>query len=240
MERLTPSSTYATSPGLQSSLAPNVPASPTAHSLAASSSRSICAPSIVFCRTRTGHQGRGPWFPRHVEPSGMSSACNVDLRHHINLLLGACQELWCCPRYRARSQAWTQPLDKEDIAVGSHGLISGRDNMVAETAFQMILTNGCSSPCAATVSRHQTPRVLTPTFSTFLPKDRDLAQHIVNIYFERLNFHRPVFLRHEFEVTLAQLYAGESQQHDPGFYMLRLSRICPRDAFRAQPPRVWT
>jgi hypothetical protein len=53
--------------------------------------------------------------------------------------------------------------------------------------------------------------------SVFLPKDRDLVQYIVNIYFERLNFHRPVFLRDEFEEALAQLYAGESQQHGPGF-----------------------
>ncbi|KAH9054583.1 hypothetical protein EDB83DRAFT_2506909 [Lactarius deliciosus] len=44
-----------------------------------------------------------------------------------------------------------------------------------------------------------------------------MVQHIVHIYFERLSFHRPVFLRHEFEVTLTQLYAGESQQHDSGF-----------------------
>ncbi|KAI9438988.1 hypothetical protein H4582DRAFT_1813554 [Lactarius indigo] len=44
-----------------------------------------------------------------------------------------------------------------------------------------------------------------------------MVQHIVYIYFEYLNFHRPVFLRHEFKLTLAQLYAGESQQHDPGF-----------------------
>ncbi|KAH9045904.1 hypothetical protein EDB83DRAFT_2637995 [Lactarius deliciosus] len=57
----------------------------------------------------------------------------------------------------------------------------------------------------------------THTFSAFLPKDRDMVQHIVHIYFERLSFHRPVFLRHEFEVTLTQLYAGESQQHDSGF-----------------------
>ena len=71
------SSTYATSPRLQSSLAPNVPAPPTAHSIAASSSRSICTPSFVFYRTRTGHQGRGPWFSRHVEPSGMYSPRSV-------------------------------------------------------------------------------------------------------------------------------------------------------------------
>jgi hypothetical protein len=56
-----------------------------------------------------------------------------------------------------------------------------------------------------------------PAMSAFLPKDRDMVQHTVNIYFERLNFHRPVFLRHEFEQSLAQLYAGETQQYDPGF-----------------------
>jgi len=53
--------------------------------------------------------------------------------------------------------------------------------------------------------------------TAFLPEDRDMAQHMVNIYFKRLNFHRPVFLRHKFKQSLAQFYAGETQQHDPGF-----------------------
>jgi hypothetical protein len=44
-----------------------------------------------------------------------------------------------------------------------------------------------------------------------------MVQYIVNIYFDRLNFHRPVSLRHEFETALAQFYAGEVQQHDFGF-----------------------
>ncbi|KAH8979320.1 hypothetical protein EDB86DRAFT_3108055 [Lactarius hatsudake] len=111
-----------------------------------------------------------------------------------------------------------QPLDKEDIAVGSHGLISGRDSIAAESAFPhdankwvlvpMRRDSAASSPSAPGP---------THTFSAFLLKDRDMVQHIVHIYFERLNFHRPVFSRHEFEVTLSQLYAGESQQHDPGF-----------------------
>ena len=39
----------------------------------------------------------------------------------------------------------------------------------------------------------------------------------MNIYFERLNFHRPVFLHHDFEAALAELYQGEAEQHDPGF-----------------------
>ena len=46
---LPPSSAHATSPRLQSSLAPHVPAPPTAHPLSASSSGSARPPSIVFC-----------------------------------------------------------------------------------------------------------------------------------------------------------------------------------------------
>ncbi len=111
-----------------------------------------------------------------------------------------------------------QPLDKEDIAVGSHGLISGRDSTAAESAFPHDANKWVLVPMRrdSVVSSPSAPGP-THTFSAFLPKDRDMVQHIVHIYFERLNFHRPVFLRHEFEVTLAQLYAGEAQQHDPGF-----------------------
>ncbi|KAH9178364.1 fungal-specific transcription factor domain-containing protein [Lactarius sanguifluus] len=111
-----------------------------------------------------------------------------------------------------------QPLDKEDIAVGSHGLISGRDSIAAESAFPHDANKWVLVPMRHdSVASSPSAPGPTHTFSAFLPKDRDMVQHIVHIYFERLNFHRPVFLRHEFEVTLAQLYAGESQQHDPGF-----------------------
>ncbi|KAF8274801.1 hypothetical protein EI94DRAFT_1713097 [Lactarius quietus] len=110
-----------------------------------------------------------------------------------------------------------QPLDKEDIAVGSHGLISGRDSMAAETAFPNDVNKWVLVPVRRDSITSPNATGPTPTFSTFLPKDREMAQHIVNIFFERLNFHRPVFLRHDFEVTLGHLYSGEVQQHDPGF-----------------------
>ncbi|KAH8994785.1 fungal-specific transcription factor domain-containing protein [Lactarius akahatsu] len=111
-----------------------------------------------------------------------------------------------------------QPLDKEDIAVGSHGLISGRDSIAAESTFPHDANKWVLVPMRRdSVASSPSAPGPTHTFSAFLPKDRVMVQHIVHIYFERLNFHRPVFLRHEFEVTLAQLYAGESQQHDPGF-----------------------
>ena len=111
-----------------------------------------------------------------------------------------------------------QPLDREDIAVGSHGLISGRDTIAAEAVFPHDVNKWMLIPMRrnSIISSPEAPGAPT-TFSVFLPKDRDMVQYIVNIYFDRLNFHRPVFLRHEFETALAQLYAGEVQQHDPGF-----------------------
>jgi len=111
-----------------------------------------------------------------------------------------------------------QPLDKEDIAIGSHCLISGCDSMVASLAFPHDANKWVLVPmhCDSVISSPSAPGP-THTFSAFLPKDYDMVQHIVHIYFERLNFHWPIFLHHEFEVNLAQLYTGEAKQHNPGF-----------------------
>lgn len=111
----------------------------------------------------------------------------------------------------------TQPLDREDIAVGSHGLISGRDSITAEAAFQHDANKWVPIPLDRnSVIASPTAAGSAPALSVFLPKDRELVRYIVDVYFERLNFHRPVFLRHEFDVALNDLYAGETQ-HDPGF-----------------------
>jgi hypothetical protein len=111
-----------------------------------------------------------------------------------------------------------QPLDREDIAVGSHGLISGRDSIAAETAFQYDANKWVPIPIGRdNILASPNAAGSAPALSVFLPKDRDFVQYIVDIYFERLNFHRPVFLRHEFEAGLNELYAGNAQQHDPGF-----------------------
>jgi hypothetical protein len=110
------------------------------------------------------------------------------------------------------------PLDREDIAIGSHGLISGRDTFAPGAVLPHDANKWVLIPMRrnSIVSSPDAPGA-AGTFSVILPKDRDMVQYIVNIYFERLNFHRPVFLRHEFEAALTQLYAGEAQQHDPGF-----------------------
>lgn len=56
-----------------------------------------------------------------------------------------------------------------------------------------------------------------PGFEVSLPRDRKVVKQVVDAYFERLNPHRPIFLRHDFERTLEELYDGKAQHHDPGF-----------------------
>ena len=56
-----------------------------------------------------------------------------------------------------------------------------------------------------------------PAIPVFLPKSRETVGIILEAYFSRLNFHRPVLLRHEFERTLNQLYEGQPVSDDPGF-----------------------
>lgn len=56
----------------------------------------------------------------------------------------------------------------------------------------------------------------SPTVDVWLPKNRKMAQHILEIYFTRLNLHRPVFSRKDFEKILNDLYEGITEFHDPG------------------------
>lgn len=113
-----------------------------------------------------------------------------------------------------------QALDKEDIAVGSSALISGRDRDVNEsslprdTAKWVHVSVRRNSVHGAPTSPSSQTRNSVPVW---LPKDREMVNHILDVYFDRLNFHRPVFMRDYFENTLNQLYSGESTQHDPGF-----------------------
>jgi hypothetical protein len=56
----------------------------------------------------------------------------------------------------------------------------------------------------------------SPTVDVWLPKNRKMAQFILEIYFSRLNLHRPVFSRKDFEKILNDLYDGATEFHDPG------------------------
>ena len=96
-------------------------------------------------------------------------------------------------------------MDREDLAVGSHGLSSGRDR---EIMFSRDPVKWKQVKVAVDGDT---------AFEVSLPRDREMVKQVVDAYFERLNPHRPIFLRHDFERTLDELYEGKSQHHDPGF-----------------------
>jgi hypothetical protein len=96
-------------------------------------------------------------------------------------------------------------VDREDLAVGSHGLSSGRDR---EIMFSRDPVKWKQVKVAVDGDT---------AFEVSLPRDREMVKQVVDAYFERLNPHRPIFLRHDFERTLDELYDGKAQHHDPGF-----------------------
>ncbi|PPQ65266.1 hypothetical protein CVT26_000225 [Gymnopilus dilepis] len=56
----------------------------------------------------------------------------------------------------------------------------------------------------------------SPRIDVWLPKDRNFANYIVDVYFKHLNPHRPVYARKDFEKILNDLYDGVTPVHDPG------------------------
>jgi len=57
---------------------------------------------------------------------------------------------------------------------------------------------------------------MSSSVHVWLPKDRGIVKHIVEIYFSRLNYHRPVFEHKSFLAALDNIYDGPPTPHDPG------------------------
>lgn len=117
------------------------------------------------------------------------------------------------------------PADKEDLAVGSSGLTSGRDRDLSEPSLPRdaskwvsvsMRRNSVSSAPSPGGSPAQ-PATVGSSVAIWLPKSRETVHIILEAYFTRLNFHRPVLMRGDFESTLEKLYNGEAVPHDPGF-----------------------
>lgn len=112
------------------------------------------------------------------------------------------------------------PADAEDLAVGWSGLASRRDIEVSEphdvTKWVSVTMrrNSIVSPTSPMLGNNGSTG--STSIVVWLPKDRQTLHDIVNAYFGRLNFHRPVFSRHSFDQKLAALYDGQAGQHDPG------------------------
>lgn len=104
-------------------------------------------------------------------------------------------------------------MDREDLAVGA--LHSGRDREVTidslpRQPMHWIRVGVRRGSVIATSSQ------IFPLINVWLPRDREMVDRIVDIYFSRLNYHRPVFPQEEFNSSLSALYAG-TIPHDPGF-----------------------
>ncbi|KAF5392188.1 hypothetical protein D9757_001375 [Collybiopsis confluens] len=107
-------------------------------------------------------------------------------------------------------------LAEEDLAVGSSGLDSGRDRVVQT---EMSAPRDTAKWRVVSVFRSQQLSSTSP-MDIWIPNDRATLLNIVDVYFTRLNPHRPVFLRHQFLEALDQLYnegATPRPVFDPGF-----------------------
>ncbi|KAF8515390.1 fungal-specific transcription factor domain-containing protein [Hysterangium stoloniferum] len=110
-------------------------------------------------------------------------------------------------------------MDREDLAVGA--LHSGRDRDVTMDSLPrqpnnwIRLTVRRGSTVAVSGSQTHEQSLVTPA-SVWLPRDREMVERIVDIYFSRLDIHRPVFPRDSFKRDLASLYDA-THHNDPGF-----------------------
>ncbi|KAG6864634.1 hypothetical protein C0991_008166 [Blastosporella zonata] len=101
-------------------------------------------------------------------------------------------------------------VDKEDLAVGSSGLSSGRDRDFNNegavprdsTLWIRLLVRRNSGATAPNTLELSSTSSVSPAVEVWLPKDRKMVHLIVDRYFTRLNLHRPVFVRRDFEKTL--------------------------------------
>ncbi|EIN04953.1 hypothetical protein PUNSTDRAFT_146228 [Punctularia strigosozonata HHB-11173 SS5] len=122
--------------------------------------------------------------------------------------------------------------DREDLAVGSSGLSSGRDRSISEAALPprdpakwvsvaMRRRDSLAAPPPPNAQPYAPPQ---NSVAIWLPRDRAMVRRILDVYFDRLNYHRPVYPRREFEATLEALYEGQNVAHDPGlvcsFYLM--------------------
>ena len=110
----------------------------------------------------------------------------------------------------------TAALEPEDLAVGSGGLSSGRDRDVVETTVPRNAGHWIR------VNLRKIDVVGLPAIGPgsgvdiWLPKDRAMVKRVVDIYFTRLNCHRPVFVQKELVKLLDNMYDGAGVLHDPG------------------------
>ena len=104
--------------------------------------------------------------------------------------------------------------ETEDLAVGSGGLLSGRDRDLTETQPPRDAKNWVRVKMQHFSLMH--PNGHAREVFAWLPKDRQRTMSVVQVYFSYLNYHRPVLQRDRFVKQLEALYDGSHQLYDPG------------------------
>lgn len=127
-------------------------------------------------------------------------------------------------------------LEPEDLAVGNAGLVSRRDHFVVTqprpslnaARWMKVVTR--PNPLTAVTGKSADAPSGADYVVVWLPKRRDIVNKTIDVYFSRLNQHRPVLTRDTFEKDLDALYDGTGT-YDPGFlcsfyFVLALGTSC--------------
>ncbi|KIP11070.1 hypothetical protein PHLGIDRAFT_84228 [Phlebiopsis gigantea 11061_1 CR5-6] len=161
------------------------------------------------------HTAPAPSIPRPPSPSTQEVRQTEPLPHDLSNSEALAKNFGVSAAIVGDLKLTPNAIDTEDLAVGSSGLASRRDRDIAaphDSAKWVTVTtraSQASSPIMATPAS-DAPDII------WLPKDRDMVRNVLDAYFTRLNYHRPVFTRSTFEKTLETLYAGTAP-HDPGY-----------------------
>ncbi|KAI5121227.1 hypothetical protein M0805_007235 [Coniferiporia weirii] len=115
----------------------------------------------------------------------------------------------------ARIDSVSAPGEMEDLAVGSGGLSSGRDRDLTETSPPKDAKHWINVHMKYVSTNHHGTRVRD--VDVWLPENRAMTMLIVEVYFTKLNYHRPVLLKNDFERDLNALYERQPVTYDPGF-----------------------
>ena len=108
--------------------------------------------------------------------------------------------------------------DREDLAIG---LASGRETGLANARSPRNRNNWIFRGFNRGPLPDPSVNIGPHSFNVCLPRDREFTQKIVDIYFERLNYHRPVFEKSNFVRRLNALYddSTNTPHDDPGFLL---------------------
>ncbi|KAH8832511.1 hypothetical protein DL96DRAFT_1457837 [Flagelloscypha sp. PMI_526] len=125
---------------------------------------------------------------------------------HLNQILGVAAPL---PPISTSIQSMLSPMSAEDISVGMAGLSSGRDRYASGgPPSRAAPPRQVADWILGSLKRTAPGAKVFESVEIWLPRDRSVTRRIVDVYFERLNIHRPVYDKPGFDQTVDELYSS--------------------------------